>query len=367
MPAFVCCSQCGRDYPAGGLPYLCPVCGGLFEVCEPLDLDFSRIDRSQPGIWKYRHTFGLPELAPAVSLGEGNTPLVWVDVDDRKIAFKCEFLNPSGSFKDRGSSVIVSWLNSRAIQAAIEDSSGNAGASFAAYSARAGIAARVFVPETASGPKRRQIAAYGAELITVPGSRSNVSKTVRDMADRGTVYASHAYLPFNIPGYATAAYEIYEQLGYQLPAAVIVPIGQGGLLLGLAYGFDRLRIANNMLAPNPMIIGVQASACAPIVALSKNGQKAMEVVSEDQTLAEGVRVRYPIRAVQVVEAVSSAGRELFFSVEEHRILSARDDLAHLGFYVEPTSAIVWPALNNLMRELPDPIVVILTGSGYKYV
>lgn len=366
MVAFVCCSQCGRGFPAGGLPYLCPVCGGLFEISKPVDLDFSRVDRSQPGIWKYRHTFGLPASVPAISLGEGNTPLVWVDVNDRKIAFKCEFLNPSGSFKDRGSSVIVAWLKSRAINNAIEDSSGNAGASFAAYSARAGVAARVFVPESASGPKRKQIAAYGAELITVSGSRSNVSKTARDMADQGVAYASHAYLPFNIPGYATAAYEIYQQLGMQFPASVVVPIGQGGLLLGLAYGFHLLRIATNQPNTNPIIIGVQAAACAPITTLSKNGQKAMDAVSENLTLAEGVRVRYPIRAAQVVEAVT-ARQGVFFSVEEDQILPARDDLARLGLYVEPTSAIVWLALNNLMRNLPDPIVVILTGSGYKYV
>ncbi len=100
----------------------------------------------KPGIWRYRHTFGLPPDSEPVSLGEGGTPLLWAEVYGRKVAFKCEYLNPSGSFKDRGSAVIAAWLKSRGITKAVEDSSGNAGASFAAYAARAGIKATDICP-----------------------------------------------------------------------------------------------------------------------------------------------------------------------------------------------------------------------------
>ncbi len=361
----ISCSDCGSSYPPGGLPYCCPICGGLYNFPTPLPFDPACVDKSQPGIWRYRHIFGLsPDLAP-VSLGEGNTPLVWVDVFERKIAFKCEFLNPSGSFKDRGSAVIVGWLKSRRISQAVEDSSGNAGASFAAYTARAGIKARVFVPESASGAKRRQIEAYGADLVQVPGTRTDVTEAVKAFIEGDIKYASHANLPFNLPGYATTAYEIYEQLGNRIPGAVILPAGQGGLLLGLAHGFESLHIAYNEINNIPRIVGVQAHACAPLWAIFNTATSEAESITENWTLAEGVRVLHPMRGDAVIRTVT-ASHGLMCVVDENEIIPSRDALAHLGFYVEPTSAIVWPALKKTIQDLPDPIVVILTGSGYKY-
>ncbi len=361
----ISCSNCGRAYPPNGLPYRCPTCGGLYDFHTPLPFDLAQVDWSQPGIWRYRHTFGLSPDSEPVSLGEGSTPLLWAEVFGRKVAFKCEFLNPSGSFKDRGSAVITAWLQLRGINEAVEDSSGNAGASFAAYAARAGIKARVFVPESASGPKRRQIEAYGAELVPVPGSRTDVAEAARAEADGGTAYASHTYQPFNLPGYATAAYEIFEQLGNKMPGAVVLPAGQGGLLLGLVCGFDALRIARNSNNNTPRIIGVQARACAPLWAMFTAGSAGVGLVAENRTLAEGVGVRYPLRGDAVLRAVVASHGSMCV-VDENEILPGRDALARLGFYVEPTSAIVWSALAQTIRDLPDPVVVVITGSGYKY-
>jgi threonine synthase len=335
----------------------------LFDFSGPFYFDPNQVDRSQPGIWRYRHTFGLPSGLEPVSLGEGNTPLIWVRVHRRRVAFKCEFLNPSGSFKDRGSTVITTWLTWHGITKAIEDSSGNAGASFSAYAARASIKARILVPESTSGPKRRQIEAYGAELVSISGSRTDVANAARREAADGLVYASHAYLPINLHGYATAAYEIEEQLG-QMPGSVIVPAGQGGLLLGLIRGFDALRIAK-CYPEMPMMIGVQARACAPLWAMYTMGDKGKSNLQDNSTLAEGVRVHDPLRKEAVLTAVL-ASQGLMCVVGEDKILPARDELAQLGFYVEPTSAIVWVALALLVEKLPDPIVVILTGSGLKY-
>jgi threonine synthase len=121
----ITCTNCGRSYPEEGAPYKCPKCGGLFDV-SPWDFDPAQVDKSQPGIWRYRHTFsGLPESYPAVSLGEGATPLLWAEALGRQVAFKCETLNPTGSFKDRGTTVITTFLQARGITAAVEDSSGN--------------------------------------------------------------------------------------------------------------------------------------------------------------------------------------------------------------------------------------------------
>ena len=362
MPDFsIHCIHCEAAYPSVGVPYRCPECGGLFDYRTLLPFAPAQVEPSQPGIWRYRHTFGLdPDVEP-VTLGEGNTPLVWAKTFQREIAFKCDFLNPSGSFKDRGSSLIATTLKSRGVTEAVEDSSGNAGASFAAYAARAGSKARIFVPEAASGPKRWQIDAYGAELVPVSGPRSAAAAAVRREADTGAAYASHAFLPFNLPGYATASYEIYEQLGQRMPGAVIVPAGQGGLLLGLSRGFEALRVSSNN---SPVkLIGVQASACAPLWAEFTGNQAD---VKENPTLAEGVKVRQPVRGKAVLEAVRASGG-VFVAVNEEAILPGREALARLGFYVEPTSAIVWAALEQMIERLPDPVVVMLTGSGYKWL
>ncbi len=352
------CLNCGRPYPDTGAPYACPNCGGLYDYAEPFTLGDA--PAHAPGIWRTAIALGV--ATEPVSLGEGDTPLLAAKVVGRDVFFKCEYLNPSGSFKDRGEATLVSFLCSRGVTEAIEDSSGNAGASFAAYAARAGIQARVYVPESASGPKREQIEAYGAQLVAVPGPRSDAADAARRAADAGDVYASHAYLPFNLPGYATCALEIVEQLG-RAPGAVLVPAGQGGLLLGMSRGFDALR-ASGRISKLPVMVGVQAAACAPLTALFDMGMLGLSFVTEGATVAEGVRTRSPLRARAVVDAVGQSGGR-FLAVDEAAILPGRDVLARLGFYVEPTSALVWQALQDLLPALADPVVAILTGSGYK--
>ncbi|HLE52617.1 MAG TPA: pyridoxal-phosphate dependent enzyme [Anaerolineales bacterium] len=316
-----------------------------------------------PGTWRYRHTFGLTPGAPVISLGEGNTPLVWGEVEGQKVAFKLEYLNPTGSFKDRGSAVLISFLEARGVNEAVEDSSGNAGASFAAYAARAGLKGRVFVPASASGPKRAQISAYGAEIVAIPGPRSNAAEAVLHEVQRGTVYASHAYLPFGLVGYATVAYELVEQLG-GVPGTVLAPVGHGSLLLGLGRGFVSL-IRAGVIDQLPRLVGVQALACAPIWAISVYGHSGVSRVEEGETLAEGIRVRFPVRGEALLRMVEES-QGTFLAVAEADIFPGRDQLARQGFYVEPTSAVVWQAMKNLAGKMPEPIAVVLTGTGLKY-
>jgi len=334
----------------------------LFDFSEPLRYEPRRIEAGQPGIWRYRHTFGFPEAYEPVSLGEGNTPLVWDQVFGTLVAFKCEYLNPSGSFKDRGSALIAGFLRGRGVQAALEDSSGNAGASLAAYAARAGIRLRVYIPDSAAGPKRAQIQAYGAEFVRIMGPRSNAAEAVRRAAESGEVYASHAYLPYNLPGYATLSYELCEQLG-RAPGSLIVPVGQGGLILGVYRGFQALQKAS-LVEHIPLLVGVQARACAPLWALTSYGQAGLAWVAEAQTLAEGIRVRHPLRGDAVIQAVS-ASQGMFVAVDEEDIIAGQAELARRGFYVEPTSAVVWSGLAQTASKIPEPIAVVLTGSGLK--
>lgn len=362
----ITCTNCGRSYPAQGAPHRCPHCGGLFGWSDFPAYDPAQLDYTQPGLWRYRHTFTmLPPQTPAVSLGEGLTPLVWAEAFGRQVAFKCEFANPSGSFKDRGMTTLVTFLRSRGMQAAVEDSSGNAGASFGAYAARAGMRAEVFVPAEASGPKLEQARRYGALLHPVSGSRAEVSLALEkhlQTAPSNLAYASHAWMPQNLPGYATAAYEIFEQLG-QEPALVLCPVGQGGLFLGLHYGFESLHRAGLLQKP-PLLIGVQARACAPLWTLANAGYSAYGLLTEGPTAAEGIRIRAPLRLPQLMQLLEQ-GQADFVAVDEAALLQGRDQLARRGLYVEPTSAVVWPALEQALQSAQGPVVAVLTGSGLK--
>jgi threonine synthase len=362
LASLIACTNCHRPYPEAGFIHRCPVCGGIYDYQVPLAFRAAEVEENLPGIWRFRRTFGLDEAAPVVSLGEGNTPLVWGEAGNRPVAFKLEYLNPTGSFKDRGSALLASFACARGIQTALEDSSGNAGASFAAYAARAGIQAQIFVPDSASGPKRAQIEAYGAELVRIMGPRSNAAEAASRAVEAGGSYASHVFLPFNLPGYATLAYELLEQLG-EVPGTVLLPAGQGGLLLGIARGFTALQQAG-LISGLPRLCGVQARACAPLWAVFTYGSAGLAWISEGETQAEGIRIRYPLRGDAVLQAVNACGG-IFFAVDEEDILPGRDELARQGFYVEPTSAVVMPGLSQLPEEAPGPIVAVLTGSGFK--
>lgn len=258
--------------------------------------------------------------------------------------------------------VLVSALSWAGVTEAVEDSSGNAGASLAAYAARAGMRARVFVPSSASGPKRSQIEAYGAELVPIAGPRSAASEAALRAADGGAAYASHAYMPHGMAGVATIAYEIVEQLG-RAPGAVIAPVGHGGLLVGMYRGFEALLRAGAISAL-PRMIGVQAQACAPVWAAHKSGGPGLSLIQEGETRAEGIRVRFPVRGDAVLGAVEATGGTVI-AVSEEELVRAWDVLGRAGLNVEPTSAVVWTAATLLLEDLPDPAVAILTGSGFK--
>ena len=352
------CSNCGRLQPLDYAGWKCPVCEGVLDLSAPPTFDRQLVDPHRRGIWRYRHTFPLPLDAEPVSLGEGGTPLISATHEGRPVHFKLEFLNPTGSFKDRGMAVMFTALKAVGVHAAIEDSSGNAGASFAAYSARAGIRARVFVPASAAGPKRAQIAAYGAEVAPVEGPRSRAAEAAHAAATAGMPYASHVYNPIGLAGHATAAYEIWEELG-RAPGSVVLPLGHGTLLLGLHRGFKALQAAG-LIERLPRLVGVQALACAPIWAVQAYGRDGLARVTEGHTLAEGIRVIDPVRVDSVLAAMAESGGAAL-AVDDPAIQAGRDALARLGLYVEATSAVVWEAL----KHTPGEAVAMLTGSGLK--
>jgi len=356
------CRVCHKPFPIDLFPHRCPDCGGLFGFSPGLEYLPEKIEPNLPGIWRYRMSFSLPKTAPVISLGEGNTPLVWSTAFGQKIGFKMESQNPTGSFKDRGTAVLMSWLKAAGIHEAVEDSSGNAGSSFAAYASMAGIQGKVFIPAYASGPKRKQIESYGAEVLSIPGSRSKAAEAVLNEVDKEAVYASHAFLPHGIAGIASIAYELFEEIG-DAPGTIILPVGHGSLLLGIYLGFQALLEAGST-SRLPKLVGVQAAVCAPLYEAFQTDSPDIGPVAEGKTVAEGVCISDPYHGKEVLTAIRSSGGSIL-KAEESDILKAQAQLAGLGFYVEMTSALVWSGLEQIHGSMPEPIVCIITGHGLK--
>jgi threonine synthase len=355
----IACTKCGTLYPDDSNPFLCD-CGGSYDY-----LEFPRFlskNRNQSGVWAYSQNLLDSMQTPIVSLGEGETPLLQVKTKNRQIWLKMESLNPTGSYKDRGSTTLVSHLKNRGVNYAIEDSSGNAGASFAAYCARGSLRCKVFVPESASGPKRAQIEMFGAELVRVPGPRSEAARAVLEEAKSGAVYGSHAFMPFGLPGIATISYELVEQLG-EVPAAVVAPVGHGGLMYGMMQGFEAMEQVG-FIKRQPFYVGVQAEACAPIGRGFKKGSLFPQVIEPGDTLAEGVKVATPVRGASILKRMQN-GKGTMVIVSDETLKKAHLELAHLGIYCEPTSALVWAGAELIEDNKNSATVAVITGSGYK--
>ena len=180
---------------------------------------------------------------------------------------------------------------------------------------------------------------------------------------RGAIY-ENAQQPHGFPGYATIAFELVEHIG-EAPGTVILPVGQGSLLLALDRGF-RMLASGGIIPSIPKLVGVQARVCAPLWAAFKGENQSVSKIPEAKTLAEGVCIREPYRKRALLQTVSGCDGQ-FIAVDENAILSGQRELATRGMFVEPTSAIVWDALDQVIDTLPDPVVVILTGSGLKAV
>jgi len=360
------CHCCRRDWPFDVTRCRCS-CGGVLHIVGGPTFDLTRVRSGTEGMWRYREALPLPENATPVTLGEGWTPLVDVDWNDHPIRVKSESLNPTGSFKDRGATLLVTALSAAGVSEVVEDSSGNAGAALSAYAARGGLRATVYVPEHASAVKQAQIAVYGADVVAVPGSRTDTARAVLERVEAGAVYASHAYSPLYAHGMKTVAFELWEQCDGWAPSSVVVPVGHGGLLLGLDMGFSELLTAG-LIEARPRLFGVQAEACAPLARAWRTGATEARPVKEGETVAGGVRISAPVWDQQVLAAVRRSGGAIV-SVPDGETLRAQRQLARLGFYVEPTSALAVAALDSLMAgQSPgsrSPTVVVLTGSGFK--
>jgi threonine synthase len=354
------CERCGQEFPATTRRWRC-ACGGVFELSGRWRFAPESIEAKVSTLWRYRAM--LPSVRELVSLGEGWTPLVPAHAHGVEFLAKLEFLAPTGSFKDRGTTVLVSFVKELGIKTVVEDSSGNAAASLSAYCARAGIQCKIFVPAGASPAKLQQIRAYGAELIPVEGPRENAARAAQQAA-QSSYYASHVYSPLILEGTKTIAYELWEQLDGRAPDAMLFPTGHGTLLLGAYFGFRDLFEAE-LIEKMPALHAVQAEACAPLYRIYKENLAELPDVPQGETIAEGIRIRHPVRWRAILRAIRETGGSVV-TVSDSEILSARRELARQGLYVEPTSAVAVAGLKALSLTSASPLLIIpLTGSGLK--
>ena len=355
------CFSCGGQYPLTDRRFRCD-CGGFLTVESSAFFAREALAERDFSIWRYREAFGLPEEADSVSLGEGRTPLVRREIAGQEVSFKLDYLQPSGSFKDRGASVLMTLVKFLGVEQVVEDSSGNAGAAMAAYAAAAGIGCTIYSPDYTPDGKLVQIRLYGAQMEKVPGTRQDTNDAAIRAA-AASFYASHLWNPFFGQGLATAAYEIWEQMGGRVPPAVIVPVGSGGYLEGLAIGF-RMLVRAGYADAMPRLIGVQADHCAPLHLAWQRGLANYASIDPQPTVAEGIAVQRPPRAAAVLAAVRGSGGRTV-GVSEDEILDATKTLFGLGLFAEPTSASVLAGWRKLGAAERDGAVMILTGSGLK--
>ncbi len=354
----------GRTYPLATPRW----CGDYHAplLLTPLPgLTRGQIDTTERSLWRYRAAFPLAVAEP-ISLGEGMTPLISRTLRGARVLLKCDWMNPTGSFKDRGASVMLSLLRAQGISHVLEDSSGNGGAAVAGYAAAGGMRATIMTPASTSPGKTVQMRAYGAEIRLIPGTRQDTADAaVREAAS--IFYASHNWHPFFLQGTKTLAYELWEDLGFRAPDNVITPCGAGSNVLGCAIGFGELLRAGE-IPRLPRIFAIQPAHCGPIAAAFLAGTDAEIATPIEPTIAEGTAIAKPIRRREVIAALrdSRGGAVL---VSEAAIESGLFELARAGIYVEPTSAQVVAGFSTLLEDgtiaAEETTVLVMTGSGLK--
>lgn len=343
-------------------PFWCsPDDGGPLSLIGGPGIARSQVIANVRSQWRYRAALPIDFSLP-VSLGEGCTPLVSPHPEAPGVSYKLEFLSPTGSFKDRGASVLVSYLKQIGVKRVVEDSSGNGGGAIAAYGAAAGLDVTVFAPLETSAPKLAQMQALGARIVPVAGGRIACQDAAVSASHLG-VYAGHNWQPFFLQGTKLIAYEMWEDLGFSAPDNVVMPLGGGSNLLGCATGFGELLRAG-AIDRLPRLFGVQAANCAPVHA-AFSGEKVVEPGS-CATVAAGADIARPPRLEEIVSALGrSRGGTL--ALDEAEIVGGVRLLATLGLHAEPTAAMAAAGARRLLQSgvigPTQRTIVILTGRG----
>jgi len=353
------CTHCGKNAPLDTLDYKC-TCGGLYKLdFIPPKFDLDLVDQKQFNIFRYRKFLPLKNnLWEGISMGEGLTATIPFR---ENLYLKLDYAMPTLSFKDRGAAMLIWLCKTIGIKKVIQDSSGNAGNSIAAYCARAGIECEIFVPKNTSPKKIKMIESHGAKVTIFDGSRDETADACRQKSiDENIYYANHVYNPMFYQGTKTYIYEVFEQLG-RIPDNLFIPVGNGTLLLGCQIALNELFQAK-LIKKLPKLFIVQSEKCAPLY----NAKVVPLDINPEFTYAEGIAIGKPMRGIEILGSSYLGEREVILSPEDS-ILSSRDELAKEGFFVEHTTAATYSAYLSYSskHKLEGDSLIPLCGAGLK--
>ncbi len=377
----ITCPRCQKSFPLGKVVNLCP-CGSPLLV----RYEFEKIKRGvkksdlrgrASSLWRYQEFLPLRDGQNRVTLGEGFTPLMEAkrlasEIGVKKLWIKDEAQNPTGSFKDRGLSVAISMARELGIKKVAIPSAGNAGASLAAYAARAGMEANVFMPQDSPRANIQEVERYGARLALVDGLISDCGRLVSERKDsEGWFDVSTLREPYRVEGKKTLGFEIAEQLDWKLPDVIIYPTGGGTGLIGMWKGFMELEKVGWIDSRRPRMVAVQAEGCAPIVRAFQEGKDRAEPWLHARTLASGLRVPQAV-ADFLMLGVLRESKGAALSVSDREMVREIDRVGRLeGIFFCPEGGAGLAALRRLNQRGwigPDETVLVFnTASGLKYL
>jgi len=382
------CSACGKKYDPSIEQHLC-TCGkpllaryDLRQAAATLTLESLK---SRPRtLWRYAEV--LPN-DPAVSLGEGMTPLVHAkrlgatilsggegrrgQGSLRRLYIKDEGLNPTGSFKARGMTAAVSRAKQLGVKALAAPTAGNAGGALAAYAAAAGLPAVIVMPADTPAANVMECQAFGAKVVKLNGLISDCGKYVAERKDREGWYdVSTLKEPYRIEGKKTMGYELWEQFGGKLPDVILYPTGGGVGLIGMCKAFDEMEEMGWIGAERPRMVAVQAEGCAPIVRAWEAHQSSAQFFPNAATIASGLRVPGPLGDLMILSMLRQT-KGTALTVTDEEMLEAGRELASMeGIFAAPEGAATVSATRKLAASgwiKPEETVVLFnTGTGYKY-
>src|ERR1044072_2756025 len=377
------CSACGKRHDRKRLQNLCTVCGKpLFaivhlEAVRGLDgVKPSSLQRRERSLWRWRELLPLPKDAEPVSLGEGGTPLLQskrlggeADVD---LWIKDESVNPTQSFKARGMSVAVSMAKYLGATKLAVPSAGNAGGALAAYAARAGLEAHIFMPRDTPRANIIECRETGAHVTLIDGLITACGAEIAKRKEQeGWFDVSTLKEPYRIEGKKTLGYEIAEQLDWKLPDVVLYPTGGGTGLIGMWKAFDEMERLGWIGNHRPRMVSVQASGCAPIVRAFEAGDKFGSEFQNAHTAASGLRVPKAIGDFLMLDILRKSGGGAISIADEEMMRAVREVGSKEGLFVALEGSACFVALKELRAlkkiDSGERVVIFNTGSGIKYL
>lgn len=374
------CSRCGATAAPRGGETVCTACGAPYLVRyqrpapdRALKDTFAR----RPGtMWRYRELLPLGPGEEPVSLGEGGTPLIRAPrlgaaIGAGDLWIKDEAANPTGSFKARGLATAITRAVAAGATRFVLPTAGNAGVAAAAYGARAGAHVRVYAPRTTPPPLLAQMFAYGADVVTIEGHIGDCGTLAGQYAtEHLAMNLSTLREPYRIEGKKTLGLEIAEQLGWELPGAIIYPAGGGVGLIGMWKAFAELIAAGWVRPPMPRLFAVQSTGCAPVVRAVETGAETVEPWRDPWTVASGLRVPGPLGGALMLRGIRDSGGGAI-AVTDDELVEGASAMSRLeGVDCCPEGGAAVAAARNLTRQgriaADERLVVFNTGAGVLY-